>query len=231
MIRSAVTVRRSLAVVFVAVVSAGCSVDGERAGSPASTGPASTSPSTNPSTEPRSVAVAERSPLGDRVIELGNAAYDAREHRSRASSPLSVRIDAIGLDPARVVAVGVTPDGALAVPADTDVGWYRYGAAPTQAGSVVLAAHVAFDGVDGAFRHLGKLQPGDVVVVTLDDGTERVYRVDELAAYRKDALPAKVWARDGAERLVLITCGGRFDAARRSYDDNVVAWASPRKET
>ena len=138
-----------------------------------------------------------------------------------------MRIDAIGLDPARVVPVGVNPDGALAVPADTDVGWYRFGAAPGEAGSVVLAAHVAFDGVDGAFRRLGDLAPGDAVVVTLNDGTERVYRIDELAAYRKEALPEAVWARDGPERLVLITCGGRFDADRRSYDDNVVAWASP----
>ena len=92
---------------------------------------------------------------------------------------------------------------------------------------MVLAAHVAFDGVDGAFRHLGELAPGDTVVVSLEDGTERVYRVDELAAYRKDALPHSVWAREGSERLALITCGGRFDADRRSYDDNVVAWASP----
>ena len=138
-----------------------------------------------------------------------------------------MRIDTIGLEPARVLPVGVDPDGALAVPAATDVGWYRFGSAPGEAGSVVLAAHVAFDGVDGAFRHLGDLAPGDAVVVTLNDGTERVYRVDELAAYRKQALPEAVWARDGPERLVLITCGGRFDADRRSYDDNVVAWASP----
>jgi hypothetical protein len=213
-----VTVRRSLAVVFAAVAPAACSIDGERAASPASV---------PPSTESRSISAAERSPFGDRVVELGNAAYDAREQRSRASSPISVRIGAIGLDSARVVPVGVDADGALAVPADRDVGWYRFGAAPGEAGSAVLAAHVAFDGVDGAFRDLGDLAPGDDVVVTLDDGTDRVYRVDGLSAHGKDALPEAVWARGGAERLVLITCGGRFDADRRRYDENVVAWASP----
>ncbi|HVJ97854.1 MAG TPA: class F sortase, partial [Acidimicrobiia bacterium] len=160
-------------------------------------------------------------------VELGNAAYDAREHRSRASAPVSIRIDAIGLMPVSVLPVGVTPDGALAVPGAADVGWYRFGAAPKETGSVVLAAHVAFNGVDGPFRHLGDVARGDEVVVALDDGTERRYRVDELTSYRKEALPDAVWAKGGGERLVLVTCGGRFDSERRRYDDNVVAWASP----
>ena len=36
-----------------------------------------------------------------------------------------------------------------------------------------------------------------------------------------------VFARDGDSRLVLVTCGGRFDPARRSYDDNIVVRAVP----
>jgi hypothetical protein len=36
-----------------------------------------------------------------------------------------------------------------------------------------------------------------------------------------------VWARGGDSALVLITCGGDFDAEARSYEDNVVAYAAP----
>jgi hypothetical protein len=36
-----------------------------------------------------------------------------------------------------------------------------------------------------------------------------------------------VWAREGDPQLVLITCGGEFDAQARSYEDNVVAFARP----
>ena len=31
----------------------------------------------------------------------------------------------------------------------------------------------------------------------------------------------------GPPRLVLVTCGGRYDAARRTYEDNVVVQARP----
>jgi len=31
----------------------------------------------------------------------------------------------------------------------------------------------------------------------------------------------------GAPRLVLITCGGRFDPVARSYEDNIVVYAEP----
>ena len=37
-----------------------------------------------------------------------------------------------------------------------------------------------------------------------------------------------MFARDGAERLVLITCGGEFDSRAGSYEDNVIAYAEPR---
>jgi len=39
--------------------------------------------------------------------------------------------------------------------------------------------------------------------------------------------PDEIWNREGPQRLVLITCGGRYDASRRSYDDNVVVFADP----
>ena len=54
-----------------------------------------------------------------------------------------------------------------------------------------------------------------------------VARIEQVARYPKVELPDEVWARSGAPRLVLITCGGDFDTATRHYEDNVVAWASP----
>jgi hypothetical protein len=39
----------------------------------------------------------------------------------------------------------------------------------------------------------------------------------------------RIFARDGAPQLVLITCGGTFDRTIRSYEDNVVVTAEPVK--
>ena len=91
----------------------------------------------------------------------------------------------------------------------------------------MLAAHIAYDGVDGVFRHLDRLEEGAEVVVDLEDGTSHTYRVTAVGTYPKQDLPAEVFSTTGPERLVLITCGGRFDNSRRSYESNVIAFAEP----
>jgi len=44
----------------------------------------------------------------------------------------------------------------------------------------------------------------------------------QLVIDKNQLPPDDVWARTGSPRLVLVTCGGRYDASRRGYDDNVV---------
>ena len=80
----------------------------------------------------------------------------------------------------------------------------------------------------GAFFRLGRMGVGDAVELTDADGSTHRYRVTAAARYPKDVLPAaEVFAQDGPERLVLVTCGGEFDEASRHYADNVVVFADP----
>jgi len=65
------------------------------------------------------------------------------------------------------------------------------------------------------------------VSVELADGEVRTFSVTEVARYGKSELPADLWARGGPSDLVLITCGGDFNAAAGSYEDNIVAYATP----
>lgn len=175
---------------------------------------------------PRSL-VAGPSPLAGAVVDLGSAVYEPSEHVVEVAAPTGLRIEALGISRARVLPVGVDDTGEVAVPGAADVGWYRYGPDPGQPGLTVLAAHVAFDGDDGVFRNLADLRPNDVVVVELSDGTVQPYRITGLTQHPKSELPPELWARDGAPRLALVTCGGSFDRSRGSYDDNVIAWAEP----
>jgi hypothetical protein len=142
--------------------------------------------------------------------------------------PSRLVVNALGVD-APVTSAGVA-DGAMEIPADGGtVGWYRYGAAPGDAaGSAVLAGHVdtRADG-PGALFDLRRLEVGDDVVVVTDRGPLR-YRVTGRESVVKTALPVEqLFARDGAHRLVLVTCGGRFVPERRSYEENVVVVAEP----
>lgn len=141
--------------------------------------------------------------------------------------PTALTIDSIDVAGAPVRPVGVEEDGEMEIPGATEVGWYRFGARPGDAGSAVLAAHIAYDGVDGVFRRLADVAPGDAVQVNRSDGSAVDYVVSDVTQVPKAELPDDVWARDGDARLVLITCGGEFDRAAGRYRDNVVATARP----
>jgi hypothetical protein len=144
-------------------------------------------------------------------------------------APVRLVVPARGVDTV-VDPVGVGPDGQMALPDDVDrVGWYRFGPAPGDDGSAVLAGHV-----DDAEQGLGALAPlrdaavGDDVVVTDAAGTESRWRVVSRELLQKQALPLdRLFAREGPPRLTLITCGGPFLAEFGSYRDNVVVVAEP----
>ncbi|WP_432495612.1 class F sortase [Kineococcus auxinigenes] len=145
------------------------------------------------------------------------------------AGPVALRVPDLGID-ARVVDVGVTADGAMQVPGDGDlVGWYRFGPVPGGPGSAVLAGHVdtAREG-PGALHPLAGAGQGQVVEVVLADGAVRRFAVTARRQVAKADLPvAQLFDRSGGPRLVLLTCGGRFDAERGRYEDNVVVVAEP----
>lgn len=150
-----------------------------------------------------------------------------------AAEPVGLTVDRAGrtLLAAPVLPVGVDATGAMGVPEEVaTVGWYRFGPAPgAGTGSALLAGHVD-DRVQGpgAFHDLAGLAPGDVVTVRRSAALAVRYEVREVRAVDKQALPAgELFARDGPPRLTLVTCGGPFDRATRSYRDNVVVTAVP----
>jgi LPXTG-site transpeptidase (sortase) family protein len=116
-------------------------------------------------------------------------------------------IPAIGVD-AGIIPVGVTRSGHLAIGRSVrDVYRWRSGVLPGQQGSAVLAGHTWSKG-HGVFDDLGRLRPGNLVVV----GRNRfeVTRVRRVTGMSRSAV-AGLFSDRGAPRLVLITCGDRND--------------------
>jgi sortase (surface protein transpeptidase) len=142
--------------------------------------------------------------------------------------PTRLRIDALDID-APIVALGVAANGEMDVPADAGTAaWYEHGPSPGQDGSAVLAAHVDYNGRRGVFFNLSDLQAGATVTVEFADGPQRRFTVVDGASIAKAALPIdQLFRRDGEPALTLITCGGDFDPATRSYRSNVVVRTSP----
>jgi hypothetical protein len=131
---------------------------------------------------------------------------------------------------APVVAVITGADGGLVVPERAaTVGWWSPSAMPGgSGGTTVIAGHVdsRVDGL-GALSALRWVEVGEPVLLYGADGREVRYRVVARRQYLKAALPRELFAVGGPPRLVLITCGGTFDRATRSYSDNVVVHAEP----
>lgn len=146
---------------------------------------------------------------------------------------MRLKLPSLGIS-ARIVAVSVGPGGGLAVPDDPDVlGWWRSGSRPGEGqGSVVIDGHIdsATQGL-GVFARLQELGPGDPVLTESAAGELRRYSVTGRRQYAKAALPAdEIFSQDVQERLVLISCGGRFDEDQGGYSDNVVVFALPAAE-
>lgn len=143
---------------------------------------------------------------------LLSAPADARpraDARTSASTAALGRlsIPAIGVN-AGIIPVGVTRTGHLAIGSSVrDVYRWRSGVQPGQQGSAVLAGHTWSKG-PGVFDDLGRLRPGNLVVI----GTNRfeVTRVRKVTGMSRQAV-TELFSDRGKPRLVLITCGDRND--------------------
>lgn len=145
--------------------------------------------------------------------------------------PERVVARSVGLD-LRVVPTGVARDGQMVLPEKpTQLGWYRFGAAPgDRKGAVVLAGHVDSDryGV-GPLTRVAGLERGDEVEVEDAEGDSTTYDVVRVQRIDKDDFsPDDVFDRSGPAVLRLITCGGEYDARDGGYQDNLVVTAAPR---
>ncbi len=173
-------------------------------------------------------AVHSRARGGNRVSSA-RPAHPGTAGLSVTSVPVRLRIPVLEVS-ARIVPVGVAAGGALGIPADPSVvGWWAGGASPGErAGAIVLAGHIdsAASG-PGALLRLQDLRPGAVVSLTAA-GHLWWYVVRALRAYPKASLPARaIFGQQVRPRLVIVSCGGPFDAATGHYLDNIVAYAIP----
>ena len=113
----------------------------------------------------------------------------------------------------------------MEVPGPSDVGWFSRGPAPGALGPSVIAGHVTWDG-PAVFYRLRTMRRGDEVAVTREDGRTAVFTVSRVARYPQSQFPSRaVYGPIDHAGLRLITCGGKYDAARERYSDNVVVFA------
>jgi len=122
-------------------------------------------------------------------------------------------IEKIGVD-APIATYGLDENSVPIVPTGPDaaevVAWYDFSARPGTGSNAVFAGHVTWNG-DAVFRNLNTLQPGDIVRLRDDRGTEMAYRVvSNVAVDPNDPQSVKVMYPTETEQVTIITCGGEY---------------------
>lgn len=160
---------------------------------------------------------------------LGVALPPARDPLE-AAAPHRVDIPSIGVT-APVVPRGLDATGAIDPPPydmPNTVGWYEGGAKPGMKGAALMVGHVDTETKPAVFYGLSAAKPGAKVRVTRADGSVVEFTIDDVQVFDRGRFDAKkVYGprKDGRAELRLITCGGTFDRATRTYTANVVVSA------
>ena len=135
---------------------------------------------------------------------------------------------------AQIVVLGVDSNGVMETPdGPTNVAWYGFSARPgypveESGGNAVFSGHVDYYNYGPAvFWHLKDLERGDVIEVSLADGTIYRYGVTERQTVDAATAPIQDIIGDKPEEVItLITCGGTFDPSIGEYDQRVIVRAA-----
>lgn len=202
-------IRRVVAMIVFGALLAGCTATGGQ--DPPAPRP-SQAGNGRPDLGPPNTAPPTRWPGGNRAAELTGA-------------PTRLRIPSIGVDSA-LENLRLDARGELTPPVDFGrAGWYVDGAAPGDVGPAVIAGHVDSRTGRAVFYRLHALRPGSTVEVERGGGRVR-FRVISTSRHPKDRFPTeRVYGPTPDPQLRLITCGGVFNPAARSYADNIVVFA------
>jgi hypothetical protein len=208
----------AVALAVVAAIAIGVAVNGQQQA------PQPAAATTDPS--PSSAAPIPSSPEAPTPDAPGTPSAEA----PAVAAPVSVGIPSIDVT-SDLMRLDLNDDGTVEVPPlepDDKAGWYQRGPAPGAVGPAVILGHVdSAEHGPGIFFDLGALQPGAEIEVARADGTVAVFAVDRVERHPKDAFPTiEVYGNTPDAQLRLITCGGDFDSGVRSYEDNVIAFAT-----
>jgi hypothetical protein len=163
------------------------------------------------------------------LVAIPGPAHGKHATLSR-STPVSIDIPSIKVH-AKVISLGLNPDGTVAVPPLTTpmvTSWYDKGPTPGEQGAAAILGHVDADKVGPAvFYDLGNMRPGAKIFVRLSSGRTAIFETYSIALFAKAKFPTdRVFGYTSWPTLRLITCGGVFDPKTGHYLGNIVAFAS-----
>lgn len=168
-------------------------------------------------------AASTGSRIGTKPVEAGDKVLGP-------SRPLSISIPSIKVT-STVNPIGLAKDGTLAVPQPgpklDQAAWFTNSPTPGQIGPSIIEGHVDSTKGPSVFFNLGKLRPGNKILVTRADGVRLTFTVNAVRDFKKDKFPTTLVYGSNNEttpQLRLITCSD-FDRSIRHHVGNEVVFS------
>jgi sortase (surface protein transpeptidase) len=155
--------------------------------------------------------------------------HERASHVVPATSPRYLTIDKLGIS-ARILAMGITEDGALESPKTAwDVGWYNGSATPGAGGALLIDGHVNDTrNTLGVFGRLHALIKGDLIQIERGDGklyTYRIVETEQIPVAQVNMAKLLKSISNDRQGLNIITCGGKYDPKGQTFTDRVIVYA------
>lgn len=164
------------------------------------------------------------------TLRPGPIGASPRPFRVIGVRPVAIRIEKAHVD-AQVEQQEII-DGVMQDPSGPFVvSWYKETGRLGEDNNIVMAGHLDYWDVGAAvFYEVGKLEKGDVIEITGEDGQVYRYAVQWVKSYNVAELGAKavqeIIGKTKQESVTLITCGGPFDYEKGEYLERVVVRAT-----
>jgi hypothetical protein len=167
---------------------------------------------------------ATQRPLAPMIQGNQLASWSSPSPTLRPDRPVRISIPDAGVS-APIDAVGANSRG-LEIPDLGRTGWWRGGPRPGEAGRAVIVGHIDSKTGPDVFGRVPDLHRGAPISIEDASGARHLYVVVGATEVRKARFPTNaVYGPAKRPVLVLITCGGPYDAAAGHYRDNVLVYA------
>ncbi|HYH74592.1 MAG TPA: class F sortase [Candidatus Saccharimonadales bacterium] len=153
---------------------------------------------------------------------------DGYAWRGRPAEPKYIQLPSIKVE-GHVQHVGIDQHKAVAVPNNVHIaGWFVDSVQPGDTGLSIIDGHVDGRREAGIFKDLASMQKDDTFTVTLGNDSTRTFKVVKVSRVKTADAPSVLFSQEPevARQLNLITCGGTFDRASKSYDERIIVAAA-----
>lgn len=158
------------------------------------------------------------------VVQTQKTTENPPQKIAKKTPEARLKIPKIGVD-AAIKEMGVTPDGAMAVPGNRiDVGWYSFGTLPGEIGSAVIGGHNRWNSGAGVFARLDQLKKGDILSVVDANGVSTSFVVKHTRTFDATDEESGIFKSDSGAHLNLITCSGAWNPLTQSYTTRLVVF-------